>query len=95
MAKLSKEDFIAKLKAYTGDRTDDESLSIIEDASDSFPSSEESEEWKAKYEDLAKKYKDRFTDKVEVKEEVKEEDPKDDDSKEDITVDDLFTDKED
>lgn len=90
MAKLSKEEFLNKLKAYTGDRTDDETLSIIEDASDSF-TEDNGSGWEAKYNDLAKKYKDRFTDKIEVKEEDPKEDPKDDDdNKEDITVDDLF-----
>lgn len=84
--KLSKEEFIEKLKAYTGDRTDDETLAIIEDASDSFEDS--GDEWRAKYDDLAKKYKDRFTEKIE---EVKEdpEEPEEEEKKE-IKIDDLF-----
>lgn len=92
MAKLSKDEFIEKLKAYTGDRTDDETLSLIEDASDSYTDApaDDSEDWHAKYDDLAKKYKDRFTEKIEVKDDPEPKEEKEDDEKDDISVDDLF-----
>lgn len=88
--KLSKDEFIEKLKAYTGDRTDDETLAILEDAADSFEV--DADDWRAKYDDLAKKYKDRFTEKIEeVKEEPDNEEP---DEKKEIKIDDLFKEDE-
>ena len=38
--KLSKEELLEKVKTYVGDRSDDETLEIIEDISDSFESLE-------------------------------------------------------
>lgn len=63
MAKLSKTDFLNKLKGYLGDDDmSDEALSLYEDASDSFE--EDTENWKEKYEQNDKewrqKYRDRF-----------------------------------
>ena len=49
MAKLSKDELIEKVKKYVGDRTDDETIEIIEDISDSIDSSD-ADEWKQKYE---------------------------------------------
>lgn len=69
--KLNKEELLEKVKTYVGDRTDDESLEIIEDISDSFESSESAEkieEIKTEYEsklanldnEWREKYKARF-----------------------------------
>lgn len=69
--KLSKEELLEKVKTYVGDRTDDESLEIIEDISDSFETSESAEkieEIKTEYEsklanldnEWREKYKARF-----------------------------------
>ena len=69
--KLSKEELLEKVKAYVGDRADDETLEIIEDISDSFESSESAEkieEIKTEYEsklanldnEWREKYKARF-----------------------------------
>lgn len=75
--KLTKDELITEVKAYTGDRTDDETLKLIEDVSDSFEESDDSGDWEAKYNDLAKKYKDRFSETI-----VKDEDKDDDKEKE-------------
>lgn len=68
MAKLSKDELIEKVKKYVGDRTDDETIEIIEDISDSVDSSD-ADEWKQKYEDNDKMWRDkyisRFVDKKE------------------------------
>lgn len=93
MAKLSRDELIEELKAYTGDRTDDETLKLIEDVSDSTEVDDSAEDWEGKYNDLAKKYKDRFSGATEeVKEEVKEE-PKEETDSEDIQISDLFEDE--
>ena len=58
MAKLSKDELIEKIKKYVGDRTDDETIEIIEDISDSIDSSD-ADEWKQKYEDNDKMWRDK------------------------------------
>lgn len=68
MAKLSKDELIDKVRKYVGDRTDDETIEIIEDISDSIDSSD-ANEWKQKYEENDKMWRDkyisRFVDKKE------------------------------
>lgn len=68
MAKLSKDELIEKVKKYVGDRTDDETIEIIEDITDSIDTSD-ADEWKRKYEENDKmwrdKYVSRFFDKTE------------------------------
>lgn len=68
MAKLSKDELIEKVKKYVGDRTDDETIEIIEDITDSFDTSD-ADEWRQKYEENDKmwrdKYVSRFFDKTE------------------------------
>lgn len=63
MAILTKKELIERIKTYTGDRTDDETLSLIEDVTDTV-GSEDGEDWKTKYEEndkaWRKKYKERF-----------------------------------
>lgn len=62
MAILKKEDIISKLKNIVGEKTDDETLSFLEDVSDTL--NEDKENWKEKYEkndaEWRKKYRDRF-----------------------------------
>lgn len=63
--KLGREELITKVKGYIGDRTDDESISLIEDITDSFEestdNSEEIDRLKSENEDLRRKYIERFT----------------------------------
>lgn len=59
MAKLSKDELIEKIKKYIGDRTDDESIEIIEDISDSIDPSD-ADEWKEKFEENDKMWRDRY-----------------------------------
>lgn len=59
MAKLSKDELIEKVRKYVGDRTDNETIEIIEDISDSMDSSD-ADEWKQKYEDNDKMWRDRY-----------------------------------
>lgn len=81
--RLSKDELIAKVKAYTGDRTDDETLTLIEDVTDTITGVDVN--WEEKYNDLAKKYKDRFTESG-----VEEKETEEPEEKEDIKIDDLF-----
>lgn len=59
MAKLSKDELIKKVREYVGDKNDDETIEIIEDISDSIDSSEV-DEWKKKYEENDKMWRDRY-----------------------------------
>lgn len=94
MAKLTKNEFMDKVKALIGDRDDDEVLSFLEDCNDTITDSKD--EYKEKYDQLLKekeeldkswrtKYKERFyqSDDQANKDKDKEKDK------------DLFTDKTD
>ena len=59
MAKLSRDELIEKVKKYVGDRTDDETIKIIEDISDSIDSSD-ADEWKKKFDENDKMWRDRY-----------------------------------
>lgn len=59
MAKLSKDELVEKVKKYIGDRTDDETIEIIEDITDSIDSSA-ADEWKRKYEENDKMWRDKY-----------------------------------
>lgn len=98
MAKLSKDELIEKVKKYVGDRTDDETIEIIEDISDSIDSSDH-DEWKKKYEENDKMWRDkyisRFFEKNDEDNDEENEDPtNEDDEKEYKTFEDLFEEEE-
>lgn len=59
MAKLSKDELIEKVREYVGDRKDDETIELMEDISDSIDSSE-ADEWKKKYEENDKMWRDKY-----------------------------------
>lgn len=58
MAKLARDELIEKVRKYVGDRTDDETIEIIEDISDSIDSSDD--EWKQKFEENDKMWRDKY-----------------------------------
>lgn len=60
MARLSKDELIEKVKKYIGDRTDDETIEIIEDISDSVDASTEESEWEQKYKENDKMWRDKY-----------------------------------
>lgn len=96
MAKLSKEELLEKVKKYVGDRTDDETIEIVEDISDSIDSSD-ADDWKQKYEENDKMWRDkyisRFYDKKEEELEIPTE--HEEDEKEYTSYEDLFEKEED
>lgn len=77
MAVLSKEDLIAKFNSAIGENLSDENLSLLEDINDTFDSMSDSEDWKSKYEENDKnwreKYKARFEGRTEIEEDTKDE----------------------
>lgn len=66
MGKKTKEELLANLKTIVGDNTSDEVLALYADVSDTYDglSAQSSEDWKKKYEDNDKawreKYRERF-----------------------------------
>lgn len=96
MAKLSKDELVEKVKKYIGDRTDDETIEIIEDITDSIDSSD-ADEWKRKYEENDKMWRDKYVSRFFDK---KEEDPEtpnehEEEEKEYNSYEDLFEKEED
>lgn len=76
MAVLSRDELISKVSAYIGERNDDESISLLEDITDTF--NVDGEDWKKKYEDndiaWRKRYRERFENGNQVrKDEVQDE----------------------
>lgn len=95
MAKLSKDELIEKIKKYVGDRTDDETIEIIEDISDSIDSSD-ADEWKQKYEENDKMWRDKYISRfLEKKEDELDTPTEQEEEKEYNSFEDLFEEEED
>ena len=96
MARLSKEELIDKIKKYVGDRTDDETIEIIEDISDSIDSSD-ADEWKQKYEENDKMWRDKYISRFLEKKEDELDTPTEheEEEKEYNSFEDLFEEEED
>lgn len=95
MAKLSKHELIEKIKKYVGDRTDDETIEIIEDISDSIDPSDD--EWKQKYEENDKMWRDKYISRFLEKKEDELDTPPghEEEEKEYNSFEDLFEEEED
>lgn len=93
MAKLSKDELIEKVRKYVGDRKDDATIEIIEDISDSIDSSE-ADEWKKKYEENDKMWRDKYISRFVEKKEDEPDTPTEHEEEEYITFGDLFEEEE-
>ena len=95
MAKLPKDELIEKVRKYVGDRTDDETIEIIEDISDSIDSSE-ADEWKKKYEENDKMWRDKYISRFVEKKEDEPDTPTEheEEEKEYNSFEDLFEEEE-
>lgn len=95
MAKLSKDELIEKVKKYVGDRTDDETIEIIEDITDSIDTSD-ADEWRQKYEENDKMWRDKYVSRFfDKKEEDLEIPTEHEEEKEYNSYEDLFEKEED
>ena len=100
MAVLDREELKKKLIEHFSTLEDDSAISMIEDISDSFDSfgGDDTNEWKTKYEEIKKKYVDRFLNKEEKPEEKGDEETEvEETEKEDegvVTEEDIFKVKE-
>lgn len=96
MAKLSKDELLEKIRTYVGDRTDDETLGLIEDISDSMDSTD-ADEWEQKYKENDKMWRDKYISRFFEKNDDEIEDPPNDDDNEEKeykTFEDLFEEEE-
>lgn len=97
----TKEEMLAEIKAYIGDRTDDETVSLVENVTDTLSDMEKNGNAEARVKEVEDmwraKYMERFFDGDKEKQniEVKEdEETEEKDKSEEITIDDLYTEKE-
>lgn len=94
MAKLSKEELIAKINEKLADNSE-LAIELMEDITDSFENVDLSGYVeKVVYEELLQKYKDRFLNPEEVKEEIKEEEVIDNEEDKVIDVQEIFEEEE-
>ena len=94
MAKLSKEELIAKINEKLADNSE-LAIELMEDITDSFENVDLSGYVeKVVYEELLQKYKDRFLNPEEVKEEIKEEEVIDTEEEKVIDVQEIFEEEE-
>ena len=90
MAKLSKDELLAKIRAHFGDAPSDEELEIIEDISDSVTGGADADAIRAATEEVEKRWRKKYADRfLGKKPEEEEETPE-----EKIRVTDLFKEKE-
>lgn len=105
MAVLTREQFMERLNTLTDGRTDDDTLTMIQDFSDTFKSLEEKEDVNAvrgEYEEKLKtledtwrtKYREAFFNGAEEKEAVIEEKEDDEEKEEPHTYEELFKEEE-
>ena len=94
MAKLTKEELIAKVNEKLADNSE-LAVELMEDITDSFENVDLSGYVeKVVYEELLQKYKDRFLNPEEVKEEIKEEEVIDNEEDKVIDVQEIFEEEE-
>lgn len=96
MARLSRDELIEKVRKYVGDRTDDETIEIIEDISDSIDSSDD-DKWRQKFEENDKMWRDKYISRFLEKKEDEPDTPTEheEEEKEYNSFEDLFEEEED
>lgn len=96
MARLTRDELIEKVRKYVGDRTDDETIEIIEDISDSIDSSDD-DEWRQKFMENDKMWRDKYISRFLEKKEDELDTPTEheEEEKEYNSFEDLFEEEED
>lgn len=95
MAVLSKEDFLSRIKERIGDDNSDEAIAFMEDMSDTYEDMDnkitDSTDWKKKYEENDKSWRDKYKERFTSHNEDEDEDLSgNDDTPSPKTFDDLF-----
>ena len=97
----TKEEMLSEIKAYIGDRTDDETVSLVENVTDTLSDMEKNGNAEARVKEVEDmwraKYMERFFDGDKEKKNIEveeDEETEEKDNAEEITIDDLYTEKE-
>lgn len=91
MAVKTVDEIMAKVRERIGEDDSDEAIGFIEDISDTLESFSNAEDWKTKYEENDKKWREKYRDRFFTpKEEVKEDDIVEPEEKEKKKFEDLF-----
>jgi len=91
MAVKTVDEIMAKVRERIGEDDSDEAIGFIEDISDTLESFSNAEDWKTKYEENDKKWREKYRDRFFTsKEEVEEDDIEEPEEKEKKKFEDLF-----
>lgn len=91
MAVKTVDEIMKKVSEIIGEDDSDEAIGFIEDISDTLESFSNTEDWKTKYEENDKKWREKYRDRFFTsKEEVKEDDIEEPEEKEKKKFEDLF-----
>lgn len=91
MAVKTVDEIMAKVRERIGEDDSDEAIGFIEDISDTLKSFSNAEDWKTKYEENDKKWREKYRDRFFTsKEEVEEDDIEEPEEKEKKKFEDLF-----
>ena len=100
MAVRTKDELLEIIKERIGDDTSDETISFIEDITDTLSDYEEkatnsdTEDWKTKYEENDKMWREKYRERFFSKEVEKEDEDFEEDEVKSLSYDDLFEEKE-
>lgn len=91
MAVKTVDEIMAKVREIIGEDNSDEAIGFIEDISDTLESFSNAEDWKTKFEENDKKWREKYRDRFFTsKEEVEEDDIEEPEEKEKKKFEDLF-----
>lgn len=91
MAVKTVDEIMAKVRERIGEDDSDEAIEFIEDISDTLESFSNAEDWKTKYEENDKKWREKYRDRFFTsKEEIEEDDIEEPEEKEKKKFEDLF-----
>lgn len=91
MAVKTVDEIMAKVREIIGEDDSDEAIGFIEDISDTLESFSNAEDWKTKYEENDKKWREKYRDRFFTsKEEVEEDNIEEPEEKEKKKFEDLF-----
>ena len=100
MAVRTKDELLEIIRGRIGDDTSDETISFIEDITDTLSDYEEkatnsdTEDWKTKYEENDKMWREKYRERFFSKEVEKEDEDFEEDEVKSLSYDDLFEEKE-
>lgn len=90
MAVKTVDEIMAKVRERIGEDDSDEAIGFIEDISDTLESFSNAEDWKAKYEENDKKWREKYRDRFFTSKEEVEDDIEEPEEKEKKKFEDLF-----